>query len=197
MRIILRNTADKLQGLRYALPFSSWWLDLKSWWMTRETDYFPVFLLAGLALVGSAISFAIMHSMETEVDNRQLTCLALNIYHEARGEPKAGQYAVAEVTLNRVKSKHYPNTICEVVHQKGWDKKRKRYVSHFSWTQRDYAINTRSKQWLEATKIAQKVYDGDIKPRVKGALFYHANYVKPRWARKKKVKAKIGKHIFY
>ena len=108
-----------------------------------------------------------------------------------------GQYAIAEVTLNRVKSKHYPNTICKVVHQKNWDKIRKRYVSAFSWTELDFAVNVNSKAWKRAMYIAEQAYYNSPKPRVKGALFYHANYIKPSWSRKKKVIAKIGKHIFY
>ena len=67
----------------------------------------------------------------------------------------------------------------------------------FSWTELDYAVNIKSKAWFNAMEIAEMVYDKKVEPKVKGALFYHANYVKPSWSRKKKVKAKIGKHIFY
>ena len=197
MRNILRNTADKFQRLRYALPFSGWWLDLKCWWLTRETDYFPVFLMAGVALVASAISIGIMHSMETEVDNRQLTCLALNIYHEARGEPKAGQYAVAEVTLNRVASPRYPSTICEVVYQKNWDRLRGRYVGAFSWTEFDVKPVLKKKEWQRSIKIAEDVYHQRQQPKLDGALFYHARSIKPSWARNKTPVARIGQHIFY
>jgi len=197
MRRIFELTVYKLHGLRYALPFDGWWLSLKSWWFTRDTDYFPVFLLAGLALIISTISFGIMYSMETEADNRQLTCLALNIYHEARGEPKAGQYAVAEVTLNRVASPRYPNTICEVVYQKNWDRIRRRYVGAFSWTEFDTRPKLKQKEWQRATKIAEAVYYQDQEPEVDGALFYHARSIKPSWARKKTPVARIGQHIFY
>jgi spore germination cell wall hydrolase CwlJ-like protein len=51
--------------------------------------------------------------------DKALRCLALNIYHEARSEPRAGQIAVASVTLNRVKSKRFPGTVCDVVMQGG------------------------------------------------------------------------------
>ena len=197
MRIMFRHTVYKLHGLRYAVPFGGWWLSLKSWWITRDTDYFPVFLLAGLALIISAISFGIVRSMETEADNRQLTCLALNIFHEARGEPKAGQYAVAEVTLNRVASTRYPNTICEVVYQKNWDRIRRRYVGAFSWTEFDTPPKLKKKEWQRATAIAEAVYYQRQEPEVDGALFYHAKYIKPSWARKKTPVARIGQHIFY
>jgi spore germination cell wall hydrolase CwlJ-like protein len=167
------------------------------WWLTRDSDYFPVYLLAGLALVGAAISFGIMSSMEKEVDNRQLTCLALNIYHEARGEPMAGQYAVAEVTLNRVASPRYPDTICEVVYQKNWDRLRGRYVGAFSWTEFDARPALKKKEWQRAIEIAEAVYYQRQAPELDGALFYHAKSIKPSWARKKTPVARIGRHIFY
>lgn len=185
---------DKFSFLRYTSR-RGWLVHARYWWYTSKKERL---IVGSLILVVSVVVGTSAHyTIEFEKKRRDLHCLAINIYHEARGEPEAGQYAVAEVTLNRVRSKHYPNTVCEVVHQKGWDKIRKRYVSHFSWTELDYAINKRSKQWIEATKIAKKVYHGEAKPKVKGALFYHATYVKPKWARKKKVKARIGKHIFY
>lgn len=176
-------------------PLRSWFIHARYWWYTTKRERIVVGTI--IVLVSTVVGATAHYSIDYERKKQDLYCLAVNIYHEARGEPKAGQYAVAEVTLNRVKSKHYPNTICEVVHQKGWDKKRKRYVSAFSWTELDYAINLNSKPWREAMSIARQVHEGEFKPRVKGALFYHANYVKPKWARKKKVKAKIGKHIFY
>ncbi|TLZ19962.1 MAG: hypothetical protein E6K26_04220, partial [Gammaproteobacteria bacterium] len=61
-----------------------------------------------------------------------LRCLAENIYFEARGEPIAGQYAVAEVTLNRTQAQHFPHTVCEVVHETRWDPGRRRHVADFS-----------------------------------------------------------------
>ncbi len=194
---MFRHSVDKLRDLRYALPFGRWWLDLRSWWLTRETDYFPVFLFAGLTLVGTIIGFGIMRSMEKEVDNRQLTCLALNIYHEARGEPTAGQYAVAEVTMNRVASPRYPGSICEVVYQQNWDRLRGRYVGAFSWTEFDVKPAIKKKEWLRAVNIAEDVYHQRQQPKLDGALFYHARSIKPSWARKKTPVARIGRHIFY
>lgn len=194
---MLKHSFAKLRGLRYPPPFPGWWLNLKSWWITRETDYFPVLLFAGLALIISAISFGIVRSMETQMDNRQLTCLALNVYHEARGEPTAGQYAVAEVTLNRVTSPRYPNTICEVVHQKNWDSIRRRYVGAFSWTEFDIKPKLKKKEWHRAVDVAEAVYYQRQEPRLEGALFYHARSIKPSWARKKTPIARIGRHVFY
>ena len=194
---MLKNRLAKLRGLHNSLLFPTWRLSLKSWWITRETDYFPVILFAGLAVIITAISLGIIHSRETQQDNRQLTCLALNIYHEARGEPKAGQYAVAEVTMNRVSSPRYPNTICEVVYQKNWDKIRRRYVGAFSWTEFDTKPELKRREWRNSVDVAEAVFYQHATPRLDGALFYHAISIKPSWAHTKTPVAHIGRHIFY
>ena len=194
---MLKQKLDKLRDLRYSLRFPTWRPDLSSWWTRRNIDYFPVMLFAGLAVVITAISLGIMHPMESQQDNRQLTCLALNIYHEARGEPKAGQYAVAEVTMNRVASPRYPNTICEVVYQKNWDSIRRRYVGAFSWTEFDVKPKLKKRSWHRAVAVAKAVYYQEEAPRLEGALFYHATSIKPSWARHKTPVAHIGQHIFY
>ena len=129
--------------------------------------------------------------------NTDLGCLARNIFHEARGEPVDGQYAVAEVTLNRVESTLFPDTVCDVVHEKRWDRKRKRYVGAFSWTELDSVSKPEGSAWEQAQSAATLVYDDENKPLVGGALFYHATSIEPQWARSKKRVAKIGRHIFY
>ena len=126
-----------------------------------------------------------------------MLCLALNIYHEARGEPIAGQYAVAEVTMNRAASERYPDSICAVVYQQNWDRRRGRYVGMFSWTELEANSQIEPDALRQAWAIAQEVYHDRHTPSVGQALFYHADYIKPRWARHKTVVAKIGRHIFY
>src|SRR3954462_2332169 len=80
---------------------------------------------------------------------RDVECLALNVYYEARGESLAGQYAVAEVTLNRRASLGYPKTVCEVVYQKG----------AFSWTAE--ALDAPAgESWRRAVRVAHDVYYG-------------------------------------
>jgi len=146
-----------------------------------------------IGVVSAFTSYMIHYDNE----KTQIRCLALNIYHEARGEPSVGQYAVAEVTMNRVHSKHYPDTVCNVVYQKNWDPSRKRYVGMFSWTELDESPKLKSRFWKQSVRVAKKVYDGDYIPILNGALFYHALYVNPRWARTMKPLARIGDHIFY
>ncbi len=140
---------------------------------------------------------AIYFYFTAQRDTRELTCLALNVYHEARGEPLAGQYAVAEVTMNRVASKHYPNTVCAVVYQKNWDRIRRRDVAAFSWTELESVERPQGPAWERAREAASDVYYARRAPTLQGVLFYHARNVRPRWARYKKPVARIGKHIFY
>lgn len=131
-------------------------------------------------------------------DVRNLKCLAMNVYHEARSEPKSGQYAVAVVTMNRVESARYPDDVCQVVYQRAWSQKYKRYVSAFSWTTDGKEnIPYESTPWKTAFKVASEVYYEERPHKVRDALFYHADYVKPRWAANKVRITKIGRHIFY
>jgi spore germination cell wall hydrolase CwlJ-like protein len=116
-----------------------------------------------------------------------LLCLAENIYHEARGEPLVGQYAVAEVTMNRVRSREFPDSVCAVVHQRG----------AFSWTYRSNPPAPSGYEWLRAQAIAGSIYDNNEAPLVAGALYYHATYVTPGWAVTRTQVTRIGRHLFY
>lgn len=117
---------------------------------------------------------------------RSLECLALNVYYEARGESLAGQYAVAEVTMNRKSSLGYPKTVCEVVYQK----------SAFSWTG-EKVYEAGGAEWERAMKVAEDVYYRRRAPALPGVLHYHATYVKPQWAKGRERVARIGRHVFY
>lgn len=127
---------------------------------------------------------------------RQLDCLAKNIYHEAASEPFEGKVAVAQVTMNRANSGKFPNDVCAVVYQKNviYEK----VVCQFSW----YCENggkprIRSKEMYdESYRVAKKVLLENFRLDVmKEAMYYHADYVNPQWGREKI--GKIGRHIFY
>ena len=127
----------------------------------------------------------------------EVKCLATAIYFEARGEPERGQIAVAQVVLNRLKNPAYPNTICAVVYQN----KNRRNACQFSFAcdGRPDRINDR-KAWTESKTLATKILNDDrtmFLPDVGAATHYHANYVRPRWARAMTKVDKIGRHIFY
>lgn len=171
------------------------WQNFYFHWQLKDKTVYLIMTL--VFIIGITIPLLTNNLIKTKERNRDLNCLALNIYHESRGEPEAGQLAVAKVTLNRVKSKRYPNTICDVVYEKRWDWIRKRYVGAFSWTEFDKPIKVKSKAWYRAWSIAEIVYNDKSKNLLKGALFFHAKYIKPSWARKKKPVARIGTHIFY
>ena len=131
-----------------------------------------------------------------EVRERQLGCLAKNIYHEAGSEPFEGKVAVAQVTLNRTNSGKFPGDVCKTIYQKNifYEK----VVCQFSWTcDRDVAFKpTNRANYNESMIAAQKVLLEDYRlPSLKNALFYHADYINPNWG--KKPIAHIGRHIFY
>lgn len=138
-------------------------------------------------------------------DKMNLTCLAKNIYHEARGEGIDGMIAVGMVTLNRVKSKRYPDTICRVVYQGKKDEFGNliKDKCQFSWAcdGKDDTI----KDWKTFGKIRNNIVKAILELReagrefdiTGGALHYHAGHVNPRWADADKLVAQIGDHLFY
>lgn len=171
------------------------WRDLRAYLYVLDKEPWVFGLV--LVLIVAVFYFALRTAYSHQAERRSLLCLARNIYFESRGEPLAGQHAVAEVTMNRKASGRYPNTVCGVVYQKNWDPLRGRYVGAFSWTEFDSLPPPEGEQWLQAWDIAEAVYYGR-EPRVlDGAMFFHATYVKPDWARTKKPIARIGGHIFY
>lgn len=129
-------------------------------------------------------------------------CLALNIYHEARGEPLAGQRMVAYVTMNR--AEWSKKRVCTEVFRE----------RQFSWanekvkvTKGGYALCVTAKPrdktaWAKAQRVAKQVIRaGQLREHLdpsKGAKFYHATYIKqPYWAKQMEQVAVVGQHIFY
>ena len=179
-----------------------WRRNLLDYWFMRDKGNlaFVTMLGGSTVLIGCLVYFVYVDHLRNiweQQRNADLTCLARNIYHEARGEPTAGQHAVAEVTLNRVASRHFPGTVCDVVYEKRFDIIRKRLVGAFSWTELDSVSKPTGIAWQRAVRAAETVYDRQQDPTVQGALFYHADSIEPRWARTKIQVAKIGRHIFY
>jgi spore germination cell wall hydrolase CwlJ-like protein len=118
-----------------------------------------------------------------------LLCLALNLYHEARGEGPDGMMAVAQVTLNRVHHPDWPDTICEVVYQ----------TSQFSWTNgHDMTPPKGSEAWTYTKAITIDVLMGEAHSVLDHrALFFHATNVQPAWAGDMLLIGQIGDHKFY
>ena len=119
----------------------------------------------------------------------EIKCLADNIYFESSNQSEVGQIAVANVTMNRMYSKHFPNTICDVV----WE------PQQFSWTHDGKSdVPSDAAKYASIYNLAELVYNGHIPDVTEGATFYHADYVNPHWASAMDEKvAKIDNHIFY
>jgi len=167
-----------------------------------------VFILA-MVLVGLAGYKAVNCKLDTlktarqyaspvtaELRQKQLDCLARNIYYEAGYEPFEGKVAVAQVTINRAESGQFPSDICQVVYQKNivYEK----VLCQFSW----YCETATLKKpmngavYTESMEVAKKVLlEGFRLPSIKNALYFHGDYINPKW-NKEKV-AKVGRHIFY
>ena len=117
-----------------------------------------------------------------------LDCLTKNIYYEAGVEDHRGKFAVAHVTINRLKTGYWGNSICKVVYAK----------SQFSWTLSKKLPRPNGQLWAESEEVARKVLAGH---RVRGlarSLYYHAIYIKdPKWVDTKHEAGQIGNHVFY
>ncbi len=127
---------------------------------------------------------------------KQLECLAINIYREAGYEPFEGKVAVAQVTMNRVASGKFGDDVCGVVYKKSVIMEK--VVCQFSWAcdqvHRNRPINKEA--YNESYAVAKKVLLENFRlDLLKDALYYHATYVNPRWPLEKI--GKIGQHIFY
>ncbi|MEN9388930.1 MAG: hypothetical protein RLY61_14 [Candidatus Parcubacteria bacterium] len=129
----------------------------------------------------------------SEPAQKQVKCLAENIYFESAHEPDQGKMAVAFVTLNRTRHKDFPSTVCEVVTQKT------KSTCQFSWfcIVKD-KIPRNDEIYSKILDMASFVYVNyeKIDDPTLGALYYHADYVNPRWKNLNHTTT-IGRHIFY
>lgn len=136
-------------------------------------------------------------------DQEDLNCLALNIYFEARSEPIEGQYAVGDVVMYRALHAQYPDDICNVVRDgiyHSWNPDIPvRNMCQFSWWcdgKSDTPVN--GKAFETAMIIATDILTNPTYPgMIDYALFYHAEYVHPKWASRMELVATVGTHHFY
>ena len=127
--------------------------------------------------------------------NKEERCLAEAVYFEARSEPEDGQAAVAQVVLNRVKSGLYPTSVCGVVYQN----RHRKFACQFSFACEGKSLRiNEAESWKPAVRVAREVTFGQTyNEDVGAATHYHANYVRPFWAKRLKKMDVIGRHIFY
>lgn len=133
-----------------------------------------------------AVQASEVEHTETLVDRNTLVCLTQNLYYEARGESDKGIIAVGNVTLNRVKSKHFPDSVCKVVFQK----------HQFSWTAKNRKI-TDLVSYHKCIDIAKKLLTGKITDITDHATHFHTKKVKPNWSYKLQRTGVVQNHIFY
>ncbi|MGB6230008.1 MAG: cell wall hydrolase [Litorimonas sp.] len=132
--------------------------------------------------------------VQSEAEMAEAKCLTEAIYYESRSESRSGQVAVAQVIQNRVASKHYPNSICEVVYQGS----ERRTGCQFSFTC-DGSMDKRlsQKSWERSADVARYVLTQDPDKLIGRSTHYHTDYVDPRWNRTLVRTKKVGSHIFY
>lgn len=124
----------------------------------------------------------------------EFQCLTEALYFEARGETVKGQFAVAEVIRNRVKSTRFPNSYCGVINQ-GTGKK---HQCQFSYTCDGYPeVVAEPAAFARVAKVARATIDGKSPDITNGATFYHTTAVRPSWSRKFTNTARFGVHLFY
>ena len=125
----------------------------------------------------------------------QIMCIAVAIYFEARGEPLAGRFAVAEVVINRMRDPRYPSDACSVVYDGGEALHECAFSFYCDGKSDQPDLN--SVDWDSAQRVAQAVYEGRSAPVVGEATHYHAKRVHPDWVLGSHVVATIDNHIFY
>ena len=117
-----------------------------------------------------------------------LDCLTKNIYYEAGVEDERGKLAVGHVTVNRLKTGYWGNTVCKVVYAR----------SQFSWTLKKQLPAPDPVLWAESQDIAKKVLTGYRVSTLMHSLYYHAVYIPdPKWADPAQQAGQIGNHVFY
>ncbi|MGX9856145.1 cell wall hydrolase [Limimaricola variabilis] len=163
---------------------------------TTEVEPLPAAAERGLSIAsGSSQDYdVLLASLPQAKGDAQWECLTEALYFEARGESVKGQFAVAEVILNRVDSPDYPDDICGVVNQ-GTGRK---YACQFSYTCDGIpdTVNDR-RSWTKLGRIAAIMMDDGPRELTAGATHYHTTAVNPSWSKRIPRTAAIGAHLFY
>ena len=178
---------------------------LMATWTSRAIKALGLWLIATAVIVVSTSKLDYLRQLNGDLPDgyvsaaqrtKELECLTRNIYWEAASEPFEGKVGVAQVTLNRVASGKFADSVCGVVYQKNvfYEK----VVCQFSWycegNHKMKAVH--APLWRESEEVAKKVLlEGFRLPSLKDAYYYHADYVSPGWKLPKI--EKIGRHIFY
>lgn len=117
-------------------------------------------------------------------------CLARNIYHEARGEPRVGKLAVAQITLNRVQAGTWGKSVCQVVYA----------PAQFSWTGQPSKRRAKPQgpDWDESVRVAQAFLGGERVRQLEASTHFHSQSIRPPgWTRQMRLAQQVGQHIFF
>ncbi len=130
---------------------------------------------------------AAVAAQSATIDDEELNCLAVGVYYESKGEPLAGQLAVADVILNRTTSGRFPASICSVVKQPG----------QFSFVKGGKLpqVDPGRRAWKTAVAIARVAAKDLWDSPAKNALYFHARHLSPNWGKARV--ASVGNHVFY
>lgn len=159
--------------------------------MSKFLSSIVISFMIVLPITSQQQTLSLEHAVSQDV-NKQLLCMAKNIYYEAASESFEGKLAVAQVTMNRANSPKFPSTICGVVYQKTGN------TYQFSWVGENVGPIRSKYAWEECLIVAKKaltekhLHDTIYKTK---AMYYHNTSVNPGW--KLKYVAKIGNHLFY
>ncbi len=165
--------------------------------------------IVGVSYAAQADALSHIDYVEPEplavLNEEQAQCLAQNIYFESRNESYQGQVAVAHVTMNRLRSPDFPDTVCDVVKQGPLDGSAiRKNRCQFSWYCDGKAdvtpVNDTMPEvlaWDTATLIARLVAGGYTHDITEGSTYYHAEYVDPFWSDDYTQVAAIDSHLFY
>jgi spore germination cell wall hydrolase CwlJ-like protein len=165
--------------------------------MKLLSNFFSLFII--IAIVVMALYGKPKQQASVELSERELFCLVQNVYFESQDQPEIGQAAVAYVTLKRLKHPAYPKSVCEVVWQKNWDPKKRKWVAAFSWTldgKSDRMTNMRAIERAADVFIAalrRKVLDVT---RGRVVNFHNPDLASPTWAKKAIWSVRVGDHVF-
>ena len=151
-------------------------------------------ITASVAASGVEFSTSWLDKQAVAKGDANWRCLSEALYFEARGETVRGQFAVAEVIMNRVAHSRFPSSLCGVINQ-GTGKK---FRCQFSYTCDGKAKNvSEPRSYERVSKVARAVIDGHVPKLTNGATHYHTTAVSPSWSRVYTKTARIGVHIFY
>lgn len=154
-----------------------------SYWLDSENDVIPTFSVDS--------SFELDDNIELAAE---IKCMSEAIYYEARSETRSGQVAVAEVIQNRVKNKHFPNSVCGVVYEGS----ERSTGCQFTFTcDGSMDVAPKGKGWDRSVDVANLVMSSGYTPLTHWATHYHTTEVNPKWSSTMRMTRQVGNHVFY